>query len=162
VPDSSRYDLEMRRVGRGRGQLILPLVAAIAFVIVAVGASLLTSRRPLAAPTSLAPAAAVLVDCGAVRAHDCSEAVEAARRAIADSPTSVAKARAWPGLICGDNFDCPPPLLASSDPVGSVALTLADQAVVWVNVLRVDQPNRLDETRQILEARVVRWFPATP
>ena len=44
--------------------------------------------------------------------------------------------------------------------MGSVALTMSDHGVVWVNVFRVGQPNRLNETRQVLEARVVRWFPA--
>jgi hypothetical protein len=52
------------------------------------------------------------------------------------------------------------PLLAANDPVGSVALTLSDRGVVWVNVFRVARPNRLNETREVLERRVVRWFPA--
>jgi len=162
VPDPSGYQVEIRPVGARRRHLIVPLAAAIAFVVVAVGASLLTSRPHLTAPTIPDPAAPIAVDCGAMRAYDCSEAVDAARRAIGDVRTGVAIAKAWPTLICGDNFDCPPRLLASSDPVGSVALTLADRTVVWVNVLRVGQPNRLNETRQVVEARVVRWFTATP
>jgi hypothetical protein len=95
-----------------------------------------------------------------MRAYDCREAVDAAQLAIADVPAAIERARAWPTLVCGDNFDCPPALLAASDPVGSVVLTLSDRGVVWVNVFRVAHPNRLDEFRQVLEARVVRWFHA--
>ena len=93
-----------------------------------------------------------------MRAYDCSEAVDAARLAIADQQAAIDTARAWPTLICGDNFDCPPPLLAASDPLGSVALTLLDRDVVWINVFRVFAPNRLDDNREVLKTRVVRWF----
>jgi hypothetical protein len=29
---------------------------------------------------------------------------------------------------------------------------------VWINVFRVFAPNRLDDNREVLETRVVRWF----
>ena len=151
------YEVGIRPVGGRRRHLILPLVAAIAFVGVALGTSLLTSPpRPPAPP----PPRQVSVECGALDAYNCGEAVDAARLAIADVPAAVDAAQAWPGLICGDNFDCPPPLLAASHPVGSVVLTLADRGVVWVNVFRVPRPNRLDENGEAVEARVVRWFRA--
>jgi hypothetical protein len=169
VPEPTAYEVETRPVAGPRRHLILPIAAAVAIAVVAAGASLLTRDPPRALPsaqpeevaTTASPVARALpasVDCGAMRAFDCREAVDAAQQAIADAPAAVKAARAWPTLICGDNFDCPPQLLATSDPVGSVALTLSDRGVVWINVFRVAQPNRLNETRQVVEARVVRWF----
>jgi hypothetical protein len=169
MPELPGYEVEIRSVGGPRRHLILPFAAAVAIAVVAAAASLVTREPPhavrIAQPEEAAPAASSVararpdsVDCGAMRAFDCREAVDAAQLAIADLPAAVKAARAWPTLICGDNFDCPPPLLAASDPVGSVALTLSDRGVVWLNIFRVAQPNRLNETRQVVEARVVRWF----
>jgi len=169
VPEPTGYEAETRPVAGPRRHLILPIAAAVAIAVVAAAASLLPREPPralpVAQPAEVAPSASSVgralpasVDCGAMRAFDCREAVDAAQEAIADVPAAVEAARAWPTLICGDNFDCPPPLLAASDPVGSVALTLSDRGVVWINVFRVAQPNRLNETRQVVEARVVRWF----
>jgi hypothetical protein len=169
VPEPTGYEIETRPVAGPRRHLILPIAAAVAIAVVAAAASLLTRESPRALPVAqpavVAPSASSVgralpdsIDCGAMRAFDCREAVDAAQLAIADVPVAVKAARAWPTLICGDNFDCPPPLLAASDPVGSVALTLSDRGVVWINVFRVAQPNRLNETRQVVEARVVRWF----
>jgi hypothetical protein len=171
VPEATGYEVETRPVGGRRRHLILPIAAAVAIAVVGAAASLLTREPPrglpIAQPEEVMPAASSVararalpasVDCGAMRAFDCREAVDAAQEAIADVPAAVKAARAWPTLICGDNFDCPPLLLAASDPVGSVALTLSDRGVVWINVFRVAQPNRLNETRQVVETRVVRWF----
>ena len=169
MPEPAGYEVETRPVAGPRRHLILPIAAAIAIALVAAAASLLTREPPRALPvaqpeeavpaaSSVARALPASVDCGAMRAFDCREAVDAAQQAIADVPAAVKAARAWPTLICGDNFDCPPALLAASDPVGSVALTLSDRGVVWINIFRVAQPNRLNETRQVVEARVVRWF----
>ena len=168
MPEPTGYEAETGPVAGPRRHLILPIAAAVTIAVVAAAASLLAReapRAPVAQPAEVAPSASSVgralpasVDCGAMRAFDCREAVDAAQLAIADVPVAVKAARAWPTLICGDNFDCPPPLLAASDPVGSVALKLSDRGVVWINVFRVAQPNRLNETRQVVEARVVRWF----
>ena len=156
------YEVEVRPLARPRRPLILAVVAALAILAAGAASSLLRAEPQRAVPPASPSASAlpVAVDCGAMRAYDCRQAVEAARQVIADVPAAVEAAQAWPSLICGDNFDCPPLLLAASDPVGSVALTMSDRGVVWVNVFRVGQPNRLNETRQVIEARVVRWFYA--
>jgi hypothetical protein len=167
VPQPPGYEVEVRPVAGPRRHLLLPIVAALVVAVGAAAASLVTREPPRAvsiAPAQVPaaspspPALPLHVDCGAMRAYDCSEAVDAARLAIADQHAAIDTARAWPTLICGDNFDCPPPLLAASDPLGSVALTLLDRDVVWINVFRVFAPNRLDENREVLETRVVRWF----
>lgn len=173
MPEAAGYEVEVSPVPARRRPLILPLAAALTIAVVMAAASLVTSAPRQAAPAipvpsaavpasavATAPAGPVPTNCKTMRAYDCREAVDAARLAIADEPVVVAGADAWPTLICGDNFDCPPPLLAASDPVGSVALMLSDRSVVWVNVFRVARPNRLNETREVLETRVVRWFPA--
>jgi hypothetical protein len=167
VPEPPGYEVETRPVAGPRRHLLVPIAVALAIGVVAIAGNLLTSIPPPIAqvtaapsPSASAPSLPLHVDCGAMRAYDCSEAVDAARLAIADQHAAIDTARAWPTLICGDNFDCPPPLLAASDPVGSVALTLLDRDVVWINVFRVYAPNRLDDNREVLETRVVRWFPA--
>jgi len=92
-------------------------------------------------------------------AYQCSAAVLAAREALGGADVSIDSARAWPTLVCGDDLDCPRALLARSDPVGSVTLSLADgRGEVWVNVLRVPAPTRLNETGERLVAQVIRWF----
>jgi hypothetical protein len=177
MPEMPGYEVEIRPVAAPRRGTILPVVAGLLIAGLAVGASLLTSHPSAAGPIVIAPsqesdlsapsASALVapappasVDCGALRAYDCSEAIDAARLAIADAPTAIASAKAWPTLICGDNFDCPLSLLQAGHPLGSVALTLADRGVVWINVFRVREPNRLDENREVLDTRVVRWFRA--
>ena len=100
-----------------------------------------------------------VVDCGRMPAYQCSAAVLAAREALGGADVSIDSARAWPTLVCGDDLDCPRALLARSDPVGSVTLSLADgRGEVWVNVLRVPAPTRLNETGERLVAQVIRWF----
>jgi hypothetical protein len=172
MADPPGYEAKIRPVPGDRRRLIPPLVAATAIGIAAVLGSLFpppphaVDVAPVETPVAsrvaspLASLAPVAADCGVMNAYDCSRAVDAARLAIVDVATAVDRARAWPTLICGDNFDCPPRLLAATDPLGSVALTLVDRGVVWVNVFRVSQPNRLDENREVLDALVVRWFRA--
>lgn len=170
MSDPPGYEVGIRPVTRPRRELVAPLAVALAITAVAVaGAASHLSSQPVnptvtavatATPqASLSPRALPMsVSCGWMRAYDCRQAIDAAQLAIADTPTAVDNAQAWPTLICGDNFDCPSQLLASSDPVGSVALTMADRGIVWINVFRVAEPNRLNETRQVVLARVVRWF----
>jgi hypothetical protein len=173
VSEPPGYEVEIRPVARSRRSVVAPVAAAAAITAAAVvaAATLLTPAprhaQNVTAVATATPAASLLprhqpasVSCGTMRLYDCRAAIDAAQLAIADTSVAIDGARAWPTLICGDNFDCPPQLLASSDPVGSVTLTLADRAVVWINVFRVAQPNRLNETRQVVEARVVRWFAA--
>jgi hypothetical protein len=170
----SSYEVETGPIGQGRRSLLLPLLGAVLVVTAAaLGTLLPRSAEPTPAAAGPGPDAATVpraaaptpwrdppaeVDCGAMPVFECPDAVDAARLAIGEIPLAVEKAQAWPSLICGDDFDCPRRLLASSDPVGSVALTLSDHDVVWINVFRVPRPNRLDENGEALEARVVRWF----
>ena len=165
-----------RSIGSRRASLVPPIIAAVVVLVVAGASALLTGPTTSKAPattraseaTAVATPAATLdgaapvsVDCGAMLAYDCSTAIDAARIAIAEVPATVRSARAWPTVMCEDDRDCPIALLASSDPVGSVALTLVDRGVVWINVFRVPAPDRLDENRQVVEARIVRWFRAS-
>ena len=92
-------------------------------------------------------------------AYACSAAVLAAREALGGADVSIDTARVWPTLVCGDDLDCPRALLARADPVGSVTLSLADgRGEVWVNVVRVPAPSRLNETGERVVAQVIRWF----
>src|SRR4051812_44112640 len=115
MPEPAVYEVEVRSVAGPRRHPILPIAAAIAIAVVAAAASLLT-REPsrsaaiaqpaeTALPAEPAPAASPIalaapdsVDCGAMGAFDCREAVEAAQLAIADVPAAVEAARAWPTL----------------------------------------------------------------
>jgi hypothetical protein len=108
-------------------------------------------------PASISPAA---ITCEGLPNPECLTAVAAAERAIGDVGVAVEAAQAWPTLLCRDDLDCPLPLLRASEPVGSVVLTFAGIGAVWVNVFRIPEPNRLNENREVLAGRVVRWLAA--
>jgi hypothetical protein len=111
------------------------------------------ARSPDPRPSPAALTVGANVDCGTVPAGDCVDAVDAARLAVSDVPFPIVRVQAWPTLICGDDLDCPRPLLAMSKPVGSVVLTFDDRAVAWLNVYHIAN----DRTDRVL-ASVVRWF----
>jgi hypothetical protein len=100
------------------------------------------------------------VDCGQVPAVDCSAAVDAARDAVSDVPVRIVNMRTWPTLICGDDLDCPLPLLRATTPIGSVVVTFEDRGIAWINVFRQRPSPPADESDDIVSARVVRWFRA--
>jgi hypothetical protein len=161
------YEFETRPVRSPHRPIAVAFGAGALILLAAVAGSLVApARAPAPARDTDAPAAAataipaVAINCGGLRETDCLAAVEAARRAIDDPGGDVEQARAWPTLICGDDLDCPRPLLQASDPVGSVELTLGDRAVVWVNIFRIPEPNRLNENREVIAGRVIRWFGA--
>jgi hypothetical protein len=114
----------------------------------------------VATPISRAPLSLAAITCEGLPNAECLTAVDAAERAIGDVGVAVEAAQAWPTLLCRDDLDCPLPLLRVSEPVGSVVLTFADIGAVWVNVFRIPEPNRLNENREVLAGRVVRWLPA--
>ena len=168
------YEVESRAPGPRRRVVALPLVAALG--VLAVGLLGQGSPRPANPPAASPEGSAVaevasgqdavpgpprVVDCGDMPAFECPAAVLAAREAMAPADVTIDSARAWTTLLCGDELDCPRPLLASSDPVGSVTFSLAGgRGEVWVNVVRVPAPNRLNENRERLVAQVIRWFRA--
>jgi hypothetical protein len=119
-------------------------------------------ERPSGVSTAISPApiSPDAITCEGLPNAECLTAVEAAERAIGDVGVAVQTAQAWPTLLCRDDLDCPRPLLRASEPVGSVVLTFADIGAVWVNVFRIPEPNRLNENREVLAGRVVRWLPA--
>ena len=85
------YEVEIRPVARSRRHLILPLAAALAILVVGAVSSFLRAEPQHAVPPASPSASAlpVVVDCGAMRAYDCRQAVEAARQSIADVPAAV-------------------------------------------------------------------------
>jgi hypothetical protein len=162
------YEFETAPIRSGHRAAVIAVVAA--FLIVAAAVAGVVLPRPAgpdtavvrdpgpspAVPPELSPTAIV---CDGLRDAECVAAVSAARRAIGDVHVTLETARAWPTLLCRDDLDCPRPLLQASEPVGSVVLTFADIGVAWVNVFRLPEPNRLNENREVLAGRVVRWFP---
>ena len=175
------YQVEIGPLGQSRRPLVAPLAGALLVLAAAAAGAVLTRDATRHAPaTAIAsppadaaadaaadatpdPAPAIIsrravVTCDGMRPLECQRAIVAARLAIGRGPFQVEAAGARPSLICGDDLDCPRRLLAASDPVGSVSLTLSDSAVVWVNVFRVPAPNRLNENREVYEGRVIRWF----
>ena len=100
------------------------------------------------------------VDCGQVPAVDCSAAVDAARHAVSDVPIRIVSMQTWPTLICGDDLDCPLPLLRRTTPMGSVVVTFEDRGVAWINVFHERASPQAIETIDTVSARVIRWFCA--
>jgi hypothetical protein len=93
-----------------------------------------------------------------VPAVDCSAAVDAARDAVSDVPYRIVSMRTWPTLICGDDLDCPLPVLRRTTPLGSVVVTFEDRGIAWINVFRQQSSPQAIESHEIILARVVRWF----
>jgi hypothetical protein len=163
------YEFETAPIRSGHRAVAIAVAAAFLIVAAAVVGAFVPGR---AAPTALVSAAirnpepspAVVaipraaITCDGLRDAECLAAISAARRAIGDVHVAPETARAWPTLLCRDDLDCPRPLLEASEPVGSVVLAFAHIGVAWVNVFRLPEPNRLNENREVLAGRVVRWF----
>jgi hypothetical protein len=168
------YELETARIRSGRGPVIIAVVAAALIVAAAVagtvaprpaapatlaGAGIAAVRYPDPSPVPATTSAGAIV-CDGLRDAECLAAVNAARRAVGDVDVALETAHAWPTLLCRDDLDCPRTLMETSRPVGSVVLTFAHIGAVWVNVFGFLEPNRLNENREVLAGRVVRWLPS--
>jgi hypothetical protein len=168
------YEVQTAPIRSERRAVAIAVIAGLVIVAAAVAGTLVrgpTARgtvpvrepeRPPGVPTAISPAAVspAAVTCDGMPNDDCLASVDAAERAIGDVGVALEAARAWPTVLCRDDLDCPRPLLRVSEPVGSVVLTFAHIGVVWVNVFRIPEPNRLNENREVLAGRVVRWLPA--
>jgi hypothetical protein len=161
------YEVETAPIRSGHRAVAVAVVAALLIVAAAVAGAVVprpaapaaaAARDPERSP-GVAAIARSAVMCDGLPDAECLAAVSAARRALDDVDVTPDNARAWPTLLCRDDLDCPRPLLAASQPVGSVVLTFAHIGVVWVNVFRIPEPNRLNENREVVAGRVVRWFP---
>lgn len=144
------YDAPPRKIGtsqRGAGALVL--VGGLIVTAGIVGSIVSRDTRADATPS---------VDCGQVPAVDCSAAVDAARDAVSDVPYRIVSMRTWPTLICGDDLDCPLPVLRRTTPLGSVVVTFEDRGIAWINVFRQQSSPQAIESHEIILARVVRWF----
>jgi hypothetical protein len=158
------YEAAPRKIASSRRLVAVPLLFGAVVVSAGIAGSLMPRRAeptptPRVAPSINVPLVATGgVDCGRVSRFDCVTVADAARDALRDVPFRIVSIQMWPTLICGDDLDCPRAMLERADPIGSAAVTFEDRGVAWIDVFRRFAPNRLDETRQLIEARVVRFF----
>ena len=87
------------------------------------------------------------------------DAVATASLAIlpADAPRVVG-IDAWASILCGDNLDCPPQRLATTEPLGSAIVSFVDGPQAWVNVVEPAQADGDGSTPGLI-AWIVRWHP---
>jgi hypothetical protein len=163
------YEVPAGPIRRSRRPIVVPPLIALAVLAVALIAGPPSVPRPSPsggpAPTAEstpAPLVAGVTDCGELRALVCRDAVRAAQLALGSDYPAIELATAWRSLICGDNLDCPPSMLAHARPAGSVVFTFADTSSAWVNLVWTDvSSRRFEDGTEHLTAFVVRWFGPT-
>ncbi len=98
------------------------------------------------------------LECHAVSNAIC-DAVATASLAIlpADAPRVVG-IDAWASILCGDNLDCPPQRLATTEPLGSAIVSFVGGPQAWVNVVEPALANDDGSTAGPV-AWIVRWQP---
>lgn len=74
--------------------------------------------------------------CTALDKGTCASIAEAAIRIVPADWPRISRASVWRSLLCDSTLDCPPALLRSVVPLGSVVLDLVDHGPpIWINVV---------------------------
>jgi hypothetical protein len=152
------FEVALRSLGRSRRPIVVPPLIAAAVIAIAI----LGGRPGPAPPPAVSPQPPVLADvteCVDVRPVTCRQAAEVAAVALGVGHPTIASAKVWRSLLCGDTLDCSPTLLLRTRPAGSVVFTFDDRTVAWVNLVWVDvSSRRFEDGTERLTAFVVRWF----